>query len=117
MNVFSVLLVVIGLIALALSLVPLTSICRHDTGYRIPFWLVGYAVKSVDEIFINTIKTYCDQMGISFVVPNIQDELILAKLREMGVNQFQGDILCPFIPETEMNGWLVRYFEKTLENK
>jgi EAL domain-containing protein (putative c-di-GMP-specific phosphodiesterase class I) len=76
--------------------------------------LVNATVKSVDEIFINTIKTYCDQMGISFVVSNIQNELILAKLREMGVDQFQGDILCPFISENEMNGWLARYFKESL---
>jgi diguanylate cyclase (GGDEF)-like protein len=77
--------------------------------------LVNATVKSVDEIFINTIKNYCDQMDISFVVSNIQNELILAKLREMGVDQFQGDILCPFISENEMNGWLARYFKESLE--
>ena len=35
MHIFSVFLVISGLIALVLSLIPLKTICRHETGYRL----------------------------------------------------------------------------------
>lgn len=43
MHIFSILLVIIGLIALALSLVPLMAICRHETGYRLG-WRAMFAL-------------------------------------------------------------------------
>lgn len=67
------------------------------------------AISPTDAIFINTIKIFCDQMNISFVVPNVQDESTLAKLKEMGIDKVQGDALCPFISASEMNEWLSNY--------
>lgn len=66
-------------------------------------------IEPADAIFINTISSFCKQMNISFVVPNVQNELTLIKLKEMGIDQVQGDALCPFISAGEMNGWLSRY--------
>jgi diguanylate cyclase (GGDEF)-like protein len=73
-------------------------------------------IGAVDIIFINTIKSFCEQMNISFVVPNVQNALTLAKLKEMGIDQFQGDALCPFISASEMNEWLSRYSKNKEEN-
>lgn len=78
--------------------------------------IANASIRPADEIFIKTIKSFCDQMHISFVVPNVQDELILVKLQEMGITKFQGDIICPFISENEMNAWLLRYSERYQDN-
>ena len=76
-------------------------------------------IEPVDAIFINTISSFCKQMNISFVVPNVQNELTLIKLKEMGIDQVQGDALCPFISAGEMNEWLSRYSKnnESMDNK
>ena len=68
--------------------------------------------RSADIILINTIKSFCDQMDISFVVPYVNDKSTLSMLKDIGVDQYQGDVLCPFISVGEMNEWLVSYYEK-----
>lgn len=70
---------------------------------------------SVDVILIKTIKSFCDQMKISFVVPYVDDKSTLSILKEIGVDQLQGDALCPFISVGEMNGWLANYYEKPFD--
>ncbi len=70
---------------------------------------------SVDVILINTIKSFCDQMKISFVVPYVDDSSTLNILKEIGVDQFQGDALCPFISVSAMDEWLANYYEKPFD--
>jgi len=71
---------------------------------------------SLDEVLINCMKSYSDYNNVAFVVSNVCDISTLNLLKRMGVNQFQGDVFCPFISTKEMNGWLFRYFESSQIN-
>ncbi len=63
----------------------------------------------LDEVLINCMKLYSDYNNVSFVISNVCDITTLNLLKKMGINQFQGDVLCPFISASEMNGWLSQY--------
>lgn len=70
MHIFSVFLVIVGLIALILSLIPLTSICSHDTRYR---WGWG-AMFALVLIFILGYLFFC--YHLMFKVPDVIDFIL-----------------------------------------
>jgi EAL domain-containing protein (putative c-di-GMP-specific phosphodiesterase class I) len=69
----------------------------------------GLDRNKLDEVLINCMKFYSDYNNVSFVISNVCDNTTLNLLKKMGINQFQGDVLCPFISASEMNGWLSQY--------
>ena len=76
---------------------------------KLGYSLVSYSGStSFDEAIIKCIKAYCDQMNVSLVASGIDDPEVLNKLKDLGVQAFQGDVLCPFIPAIEMNEWLIQ---------
>jgi diguanylate cyclase (GGDEF)-like protein len=73
MYIFSVFLVIVGLIALVLSLIPLTGICRYETGYRLGWRAMFVLVLA----FILGYMFFC--YHLMFKAPALMD-LILASI-------------------------------------
>lgn len=72
--------------------------------------------KGFDEALIHSLQSYCDAMKMPLVVPSIGTGMGFSKLKELGIQHFQGDLLCPFISTADMDDWLRQYFQSALDN-
>jgi EAL domain-containing protein (putative c-di-GMP-specific phosphodiesterase class I) len=71
--------------------------------------------KGFDEAMILSLQSYCDSIKMPFVVPSIGSGAGFSKLKELGIQHFQGDLLCPFISAADMEDWLSQYFQSALD--
>ena len=64
------------------------------------------------KILVKTLKSYCDNMNITFIVPHVRDASMIEALKAMGIHNIQGSALCPYIATSKMDDFLRRHFRK-----